>query len=112
MDMSSNTANFQLCLQQLLSLQAEPEREKFLEDFDDVMEEFEKRPKDTLVFTGDFNASLGVRDEDDHNGVLGPCGIRHVSETGRELYATLPNDPTQRGCIRRRGSCTNSTTCL
>jgi len=32
------------------------------------------------VFTGDFNASLGVRDEDDHNGVLGPCGIRHVED--------------------------------
>ena len=43
------------------------------------------KTKDVLLLMGDFNASMGIADDDSGDGVLGMHGISHVNKAGQEL---------------------------
>ena len=43
------------------------------------------KTKDVLLLMEDFNASMGIADDDSGDGVLGIHGISHVNKAGQEL---------------------------
>ena len=62
------------------------ERQQFYEDFEKCVKECGKN--ETLIIGGDFNASMGVRRDKDCK-VLGPHGVRTVTNSGNDVYGLL-----------------------
>ncbi|KAK3757609.1 hypothetical protein RRG08_000125 [Elysia crispata] len=57
------------------------EAEKFYEDLENAIE---KKCANTVIM-GDFNAKIGVKDEDEENEWIGPFGIGTRNERGEKL---------------------------
>ena len=65
----------------LLANYDDEEAEKFYEDLENAIE---KKCANTVIM-GDFNAKIGVKDEDEENEWIGPFGIGTRNERGEKL---------------------------